>query len=190
MGSTALRTATQSLTRLGGYRRGEPIFDVIDELVFDDEAAARGWLTQPRVGALWAARLLDPQSIVTLLVAEHVAKPGAIPDPAVKNFEFVNQRGDLDRAEFDRYWIEVHGPLAAQIPQIRRYVQSHVLPSSYTGAMVPRFDGLALTWFDDLAQMRASAVTDEYVRTRADEANFLSPGDLPFIIATERVTYP
>jgi hypothetical protein len=35
--------------------------------------------------------------------------------------------------------------------------------------------------------MRASAATAQYARVRADELNFLAPGDPPFIITTEHV---
>ena len=35
--------------------------------------------------------------------------------------------------------------------------------------------------------MRESARTDAYARTRADEANFIAPGELPFIITREHV---
>ena len=46
---------------------------------------------------------------------------------------------------------------------------------------------MAITWFDDTAAMRASAETAEYAATRADEANFMAPGDAPFIITREHV---
>jgi hypothetical protein len=50
-------------------------------------------------------------------------------------------------------------------------------------------DGLAITWFEDVAAMRAAAGTEAYARTRADERNFLA-GELPFVITTERRTFP
>ena len=90
-----------------------------------------------------------------------MAKPGPVPASFVKNYELVTKRADLDRAEFDRYWAQVHGPLAATIPTIRRYVQAHLSAGTRQGE-----------W-----------------GTRADEANFLA-GELPFVITTERTTYP
>jgi uncharacterized protein (TIGR02118 family) len=92
----------------------------------------------------------------------------------------------MDRAEFDRYWAQVHGPLAAEIPTIRRYVQAHLAPAAQGTAP---YDGLAITWFDDVAAMRAGAATEAYARTRADEANFLAD-ELPFVITSERITFP
>jgi uncharacterized protein (TIGR02118 family) len=182
-----LRSATQALTLPGAYRRGEPPGDVIDELAFDDEASAAGCLADPAFAAVWASPVLDPATIVCLVVEEHVAKPGPVPASFVKSYELVTKRPDMDRAEFDRYWAQVHGPLAATIPTIRRYVQAHLAPGQLAGAAP--YDGLAITWFDDVAAMRAGAATEAYARTRADEANFLA-GELPFVITTERATFP
>ena len=183
-----LRSATQALTLAGAYRRGEPACDVIDELAFDDEASAVRCLADPAFGGAWASPLLDPASVACLLVEEHVAKPGPVPASFVKNYELVTKRPDLDRAEFDRYWAQVHGPLAATIPTIKRYVQAH-LSTGTRGSGTAPYDGLAITWFDDVAAMRAGAATEAYAKTRADEANFLA-GELPFVITTERTTFP
>ena len=50
------------------------------------------------------------------------------------------------------------------------------------------WDGVASTWFDDVDDMRLSAKTEQYAGTRADEPNFVAPGVLPFIIATEVIS--
>jgi len=183
-----LRGATQALTLAAAYRRGEPACDVIDELAFDDETSAVRCLADPAFAAVWASPLLDPASIGCLVVEEHVAKPGPVPASFVKNYELVTKRPGMDRDEFDDYWARVHGPLAATIPTIRRYVQAHLSPGTRGTGTAP-YDGLAITWFDDVAAMRAGAATEAYARTRADEANFLA-GELPFVITTERTTFP
>ena len=183
-----LRRATQALTMPGAYRRGEPAVDVIDELAFDDEDSAARCLADPGFRCAWDSPLLDPASVACLVVEEHVAKDGPVPAAYVKNYELVTKRPDLDRAEFDRYWTQVHGPLASSIPTIRRYVQAHLSPGTRDSGAAP-YDGLAITWFDDVAAMRAGAATAAYVATRADESNFLA-GELPFVITTERVTFP
>lgn len=183
-----LRGATQALTLPGAYRHGEPAVDVIDELAFDDEASAARCLADPAFRRAAASPLLAPDSVAWLVTEEHVARPGPVPASYVKNYELVTKRPDLDRDEFDRYWAQVHGPLAATIPTIRRYVQAHLSPGTRAAGTAP-YDGLAITWFDDVAAMRAGAATEAYARTRADEANFLA-GELPFVITTERVTFP
>jgi uncharacterized protein (TIGR02118 family) len=183
-----LRSATQALTLPGAYRRGEPVCDAIDELAFDDEASAVRCLADPAFAAAWASPLLDPATIACLVIEEHVAKPGPVPASFVKSYELVTKRPDMGRAEFDRYWAQVHGPLAATIPTIRRYVQAHLSAATRDTGTAP-YDGLAITWFDDVAAMRAGAATEAYAKTRADEANFLA-GELPFVITTERTTFP
>jgi uncharacterized protein (TIGR02118 family) len=183
-----LRAATRALTLAGAYRRGEPACDAIDELRFDDEAGAARCRADPAFRRAWASDLLDPASVACLVVEEHVAKPGPVPASFVKNYELVTKRPDMDRAEFDRYWTQVHGPLAATIPTIRRYVQAHLSPGTRETGRAP-YDGLAITWFDDVAAMRAGARTEAYARTRADERNFLA-GELPFVITTERPVFP
>ena len=97
------------------------------------------------------------------------------PAAAIKSIEFVTRRPDLPVDVFQRHWREVHGPIAAAIPVLRRYVQSHALPETYA-RRPPPFDGIAMTWFDSTDAMRQSATTPEYARTRADEANFIAPG--------------
>jgi uncharacterized protein (TIGR02118 family) len=73
---------------------------------------------------------------------------------------------------------------------VRRYVQSHTRRSIYDSGKTPVYDGVAVTWFDDTRAMRESATTPEYARVRADEANFVGPGWLPFIITKEHLIAP
>ncbi|MHA6796941.1 EthD domain-containing protein [Pseudonocardia bannensis] len=180
-----LRRHVRSLTLPGGYRRGEPVYDVVHELWFDDEDTAWAATDTTAFRALTAGPLLDPASVAVIVTAEHVVVDGPVPAGGVKNIEYVTRRADLPREEFGRYWAQVHGPLAAHIAVIRRYVQSHTVPAAYERAEPPLWDGVAITWFDDVAAMRRSATTPEYAATRADEPNFLAPGELPFLIMTE-----
>jgi uncharacterized protein (TIGR02118 family) len=181
-----LRRYVQSHTLPSGYGKGAPAWDGIAELTFDDTDALRALRGSAEQAAVDAdeARFLERGAMTLLFVDDHVVKDGAIPSGGVKNVEFVHHRPDLSIDRFQRYWRQTHGPIAATIPQIRRYVQSHVRASAYTGGRTPAYDGLAITWWDDTNAMRAAATTPEYARTRADEANFLAP-DPPFIITRE-----
>jgi uncharacterized protein (TIGR02118 family) len=183
-----LRRYVQSHTLASGYRKGEPAWDGIAELVFDSTDALRALAGTPENAAVQAdeARFIDRTAMATLVTDEHVIKDGPVPHGAVKNVEFIRHRPDLAIDAFQRYWREVHGPIAARIPQIRRYVQRHVRPGLYATGRTPVYDGLAITWFDDTAAMRAAAATPEYAATRADEPNFIVP-DAPFIITREHV---
>ena len=185
---SGLRRHTRSVTTETGYRNGDPVYDAVDELWFDDERAARHAVTSPWFEALRERVGADPTSSAVFLVDEHLIKRGEIRDGGLKNFEFVKRRPDLSIEAFRRYWHDHHGPLACHIEVMRHYVQSHTIDSEYAGGATPAWDGSAITWFDDLDAMRASGVSEAYTATRNDEANFLSaPLALPFIITTERV---
>ncbi|MGE0094217.1 MAG: EthD family reductase [Alphaproteobacteria bacterium] len=183
-----LNRYVQSHTLIQGYRKGELLFDGMGECSFDSLSSARKALSDLE-GGIWGgeAGFAEPALTVRMLVDVHVAKAGAVVADAVKNIEFVNRRPGMPLDRFRRYWREVHGPIGARIPGILRYEQNHVHASSYEGLSVPRFDGLAITWFASTAEMRKGAATPEYEITRADEANFLPDGHLPIIITREVV---
>lgn len=166
-----------------GYRHGELLYDAMDEFWFErdqDAAIFRRSLAQEGPQ--------EPDSrhprVVRMRVDVHLQKAGDIPPGALKNVEFVNRRPDMALGPFRDYWRTFHGPLASGIPQIIRYEQHHCADGEYAGGDPP-FDGLALTWFDSTASMRASAGHPVYLATREDEPNFLAPGHLPFIITRE-----
>jgi uncharacterized protein (TIGR02118 family) len=187
-----VRRYVQSHTRPAGYGKREPIYDGIAELWFEDTRAMAALRGTKELGAVEAdeAVFIDRSTMRLILTEEHVIKDGPAPSGGAKNVEFVARKPGLGVADFQRYWREVHGPLAAQIPMIRRYVQSHTRASAYERGRTPAYDGVAITWFDDTAAMRASAATAQYARVRADEPNFIAPGDAPFIITTEHVVIP
>lgn len=187
-----VRRYVQSHTLLAGYRKGEPIYDGIAELWFEDTKAMHALRGTEALAAVEAdeAVFIDRGTMRMILTEEHVIKDGLAPAGGVKNVEFVTRKPGLGVADFQRYWRETHGPLAAQIPVIRRYVQSHTRPSAYERGRTPPCDGVAITWFDDTGAMRASAATAQYTRVRADEPNFIAPGDPPFIITIEHVIVP
>jgi uncharacterized protein (TIGR02118 family) len=184
-----IRRYVQSHTLASGYRKGEPAYDGIAEVWFDDTHALRASARTPEYASVEAdeAQFIDRSTMRLLITEEHVIKDGAVPAGAMKSVEFVTHRSDLSIAEFQRYWREVHGPLAATIPTLRRYVQSHTRTSAYESGRTPAYDGAAITWFDDTEAMRASARTPEYAQVRADEPRFLGGLPAPFIITHEHV---
>jgi uncharacterized protein (TIGR02118 family) len=186
-----IRRYVQSHTLLSGYRKGEPIYDGIAEVWFDETSAMRALAGTVEYAAVQAdeARFIERSTMGLIVTEEHVVKDGPVPVDGAKNVEFVTRKPGMSVDGFQQYWSRVHGPLAALIPVVRRYVQSHTRRSAYEAGRAPRYDGVAITWFDDTRAMRVSATTPEYARVRADEANFITP-EPPFIITKEHVIIP
>jgi uncharacterized protein (TIGR02118 family) len=185
-----LMRCVQSRPLLQGYAKGPLLYDAFEEWWFADDAAADAALASAcarEVSAL-AAEICIPARTVVLPVDVVVAKDGAIPENAVKNVEFVNRRPGMPLDAFFAYWREVHGPLAATIPVVRRYEQNHARRRAYRDG-APLFDGFAVTWFDSTQSMRDGTRTQAYADTRADEPRFLPDGHLPIIIARETTIF-
>ena len=79
------------------------------------------------------------------------------------------RKAGMDTEEFQRYWREVHAPIASKIPGLAKYVQNHSTPGP-DGAN-PACDGVAEMWFQDATSFE----TPEFEATVADTANFLDP---------------
>ena len=183
-----LRRYLQNPTLPTAYRRREPVYDGVAEAWFDDGEALRVSGASREYAAVKAdeANFIDGPSLGSLITDEVVVVDGAEPAGAVKLIAFLNRRPDLDPAAFGAYWREKHGPLAAKVPGIARYVQCHVAPGIYRAGREPIYDGVPISWFADAEALRASGSTPEYEAVRRDEANFLAPRPLPFVIATAR----
>lgn len=184
-----IRRYVQSQTIASAYRKGEPVYDGMAELWYDDTAAMRMAAAVPVSRAAFEdnRNFLDLNTFVAIHTEEVIQLDGPVNPSMVKLAEFPIRRPTLAPAEFHRYWSEVHGPLAAKIPQMRRYVQSHARLSSYRDGRLPPFDGVAEVWFDDTGAMRESALTREYRLVRDDEPNFIDQSKLQFIITRERI---
>lgn len=88
--------------------------------------------------------------------------------------------------EFQRHWRTRHAELVVRQRGLRRYVQNHVIESSYR-TREPAYDGIAEAWFDDLDAMRALAPSAEFAAVRADEANFIDAASMGVVLVDEVV---
>lgn len=91
----------------------------------------------------------------------------------VKLIYCLSRKPGMSVEEFQRYWREVHAPIAARIPGVRRYVQCHTLPELYRDGRTPAFDGAAELWWDSLDALRAARRTPEALAAMEDEKNFI-----------------
>jgi uncharacterized protein (TIGR02118 family) len=189
-----LRRYVQNHTLASAYREPasrepnsrEPNYDGVAEAWFDDTQAMRELGASAEYQAVREdeSNFIDAASMGVVITDEVVIVDGAVPEPSVKMIAFLNKRADVTVEFFQRYWRETHGRIAAQIPGNRRYVQCHTRLGIYATGRAPIFDGVPISWFEDVAALRASARSAEYARTRADEQNFMASGRLPFVIAT------
>lgn len=183
-----LRRYVQSHTLASVYATREPAYDGVARAWFDDTDAMRALSDRPEYAAVRSdeANFIDPASMASIIAEDHVIVDAPPPADGVVNLAFLTRKAGLPVDEFQAYWRDVHGPIAASIPGLRRYVQSHTRRSIYDAGGTPAWDGVALAWFDDTDAMRAAATSEAFARTRADEANFLASAP-PFLIARERI---
>jgi len=102
----------------------------------------------------------------------------------VKLIYIITRKEGMSVAEFQTHWREVHAPIAAAIPGVRRSVQCHTLPELYDADRTPPYDGAAELWFDDLAAMREAFTTEETAAANEDDLKFIDHSK-SFMIVTE-----
>lgn len=104
----------------------------------------------------------------------------------------------LTRDEFQRYWLENHGPLVrahAEVLGISKYVQTHTVADDLQAALrasrdAPEpYDGVAELWYDSLEAI-ATAVSTDAGRAAAmalleDERRFIDHARSPLWFGEE-----
>ncbi len=90
----------------------------------------------------------------------------------IKRVTVAHARPNMDRAEVLRYWKEVHGPLIAKVPGVKRYVQNHCTESAQARAEPP-FLGVGEVWFDSREEAERTVATPEWKAAMADAATFM-----------------
>jgi uncharacterized protein (TIGR02118 family) len=88
----------------------------------------------------------------------------------IRRFVILRRKPTMSVEEFRHYWENVHGPLIAKIPGLRKYTQHHV-HSELLDNMDTPIDGIAELWFDNEEAQKAAYATPEYAAVVADEPN-------------------
>ena len=185
-----VRRYVQSHTLPATHQISEPPYDGIAEVWADDTAALRAMTQSPDHAAVQVdeARFIDRASMGVIITEDHLVKDGAAAsDTAVKSVDFLVRKPGLPVEEFQRHWLLVHGPIAAAIPALRRYVQSHTRRSAYEAGRIPAYDGAAMAWYDSAEAFRAAAAGAEYSRVAADSPSFLAMDRIRSILTREYV---
>jgi uncharacterized protein (TIGR02118 family) len=169
----------------------DPPYDGVAEIWIADEGAGKEVFQtrEYREGAFVdEPNFVELERVVRLRTKDHVVLAGSPirkEEQLIKRLSFTKRKPGRAREEFFRYWREVHGPLGARLPSLRRYVQSHVLPSAYAKGDPP-FDGAAQLWFEDLSAMQRATESKEYrEEVRPDGAKFTAPASIVTLVAEE-----
>jgi len=95
----------------------------------------------------------------------------------IKTIALAYRKIGLSREEYNKYWLEEHGPLAARIiPHVKKYVQNHFIEVpglTYEG------DGVVEMWYDNIeAWQKSRQAIFSNQELAKDAANFvmLRPG--------------
>jgi len=96
------------------------------------------------------------------------------------------KRGMTD-VEFSHYWKDIHGPIGARIPNLRRLVQSHRLNLEEDRA--PDFDGVAELWFDDITALGRARQSPEWKTSTEDELNFIDHKRVAYVVTEEHIIF-
>ena len=104
----------------------------------------------------------------------------------IKLIYCISKKAGLTDEEFFRYWEDIHGPIGARIPRLRKLVQSHRLTVPGDRHQ-PDYDGLAELWFDDVEALLAARQSPEWKASTEDEANFIDHNRVAYFVSEERV---
>jgi uncharacterized protein (TIGR02118 family) len=96
----------------------------------------------------------------------------------------ITKKPGMSDEEFFRYWKDVHGPLGARIPGLRKFVQSHRL-TVFGDKNRPDYDGMAELWFDDVEALLAARQSQEWRASTEDEANFIDHSKVAYFVSAE-----
>jgi len=104
----------------------------------------------------------------------------------IKTIALAHRKTGLTREEYNKYWLEAHGPLAARlIPYVKKYVQNHLIEvpgTEYEG------DGIVEMWYDDVeAWQKSREVVFANKELSKDAANFCQMRPGGFWVVEEHV---
>jgi uncharacterized protein (TIGR02118 family) len=98
----------------------------------------------------------------------------------------ITKKPGLTDEEFFHYWENVHGPIGARIPGLRKLVQSrHLTVPGDTRR--PDYDGMAELWFDNVDALLASRRSPEWKASGEDEKNFIDHAKAAYFVSEEHV---
>jgi len=104
----------------------------------------------------------------------------------VKLVYCISKKAGLSDEEFFRYWEDIHAPIGARIPLLRKLVQSHRL-NVPEDKHRPDYDGMAELWFDDVEALLEARQSPEWKASSEDEANFIDHHRVAYFVSEEHL---
>ena len=100
----------------------------------------------------------------------------------------VYRRPDLTPEKFRRHFEEIHGPLAKNLPGLRKYVQNYASPDSPRES--PGWDAIVELYFDDWATMEAAWNSTQGAASDADLPAFADMARTTWSVVEEVTVLP
>lgn len=88
------------------------------------------------------------------------------------NISLQRRRADISEEEYQRHWLEPHGPMTSKLPGLRFYVQNHIATGKGTNALAR---SLGIDGFAQLAYDSVEARTVAYDSAQAKLCNLDTP---------------
>src|ERR1700680_3565436 len=98
----------------------------------------------------------------------------------------ITKKAGMPDEEFFQYWKNVHGPIGARIPGLRRLVQRHPVPGDKRR---PDYDGMAELWFDSMDAYLAARESPEWKASSEDEAHFIDHKRVAAFVSEEHIIH-
>jgi uncharacterized protein (TIGR02118 family) len=184
----ALRRYVQHLTLPEAYGDHDPAptYDGCSMFWYDDLDALRNPSTDPVDIALREAVMADDRQLfdridnwphdhksASIVAEERIIIDGEVTPGMVKAIWTVLRKPGLTPQQCFKHWNEVHGPLAAKAPGMRRYVQNHAVVEAYAFRGMTH-DGWSEAWFDDLDSLYRAVASPEWKALREDGATLFA----------------
>jgi hypothetical protein len=172
-------------------------FDGVGELWFDSADDLAATLADPSVGAVVEPsldRFTDRAAQILVAAEESIQFDRGF--GTVKFLGLSRRPAGFTHEEWVRYWIDVHGPMAHDIPEFTRYygryVHNYVVSvDAAATASTEDYDGVVEEWVRSVDDFAACLKEPRYLDTvRPDEQKFVDIARSHFVLATEHVVVP
>ena len=103
----------------------------------------------------------------------------------------MRRRSDMTHDQCVTYWRDVHAPLFASQPDVkryvRRYIQCLITGDRPAGPNLGDTDGIVELWFDNIGGFNAFANSPSYLNViKQDEERFTDPKKCEYFFSEER----